>query len=128
MQSMRYVGGGTVANPPKTFLGTSDITPGFGSLAFTIHLRGNRHIFRDASFTVPSPLLGAMIPQPSQMAVLTEKDSSNAGFTPNSGGYNGYRVGWNTPKPGGLFGHNGMVRHSWGMTALAADGRAEWLK
>ncbi|MFM8469987.1 MAG: type II secretion system protein [Limisphaerales bacterium] len=130
MQMMRYVGGGTVANPSKTLLCTSDLTPGFGSLAFTVHFRGNRHIFRDSAFTDPNPLRGAVIQEPSKMMVLTEKDSSNTAFSPNSGGYDGFRTGWNNTTGSGPngFTHSGMVRHQWGMTAVADDGRALWLK
>lgn len=130
MQMMRYVGGGTVASPPKVYVCSSDLTPGFGSLAFTIHFRANRHIFRDSAFTNPSPLRGAHIQQPADMMVLTEKDSSNSQFSPNAGDYNGFRTGWNNTTGSGPngFTHSGMVRHQWGMTASAADGRATWLK
>ena len=126
-QLIRYMGG-TTNNPPKSLVCTADPTPGPGNFAFTVHYRANRHIFRDAAFTDPNPLRGASIQKPSMMFMHTEKDSGNAGFSANAGGYDGYRVGWNTPNASGNFGHAGMVRHNWGTTSTAADGRAVWLK
>ena len=130
MQMMRYVGGGTAASPSKLFVCAADLTPGFGSLAFQVNFRANRHIFRDASFTNPSALRGAQIQEPTQMVLLTEKDSNNTVFAGNNGSFDGFRTGWNTTTGSGPSGftHSGMVRHAWGMTSVAADGHAVWLK
>ncbi len=123
MQLARYLGG-TAASPPKSFICVSDPTPSAGALAFVVHFRANRHIFRDAAFTDPNPLRAAMIQSPSQMVMHTEKDSSNTQFSVNESGFNTIRTIWNdVPFP-----KNGMIRHNWGMTATAADGRAVWLK
>ncbi|MBI5802921.1 MAG: type II secretion system protein [Verrucomicrobia bacterium] len=122
-QLVRYMGGSTSA-PPRSFVCTADLTPSAGTLAFVVHYRANRHIFRDAAFTDPNPLRGATIQKPSDMVMHTEKDSNNAIFSSNNGDYNGYRTGWNNVP----FPRNGMVRHNWGMTASAADGRAVWIK
>jgi len=122
MQLVPFVGGTT--NNNKIFVCTSDLTPDTGSLAFLVHYRANRHIFRDDQFTDPNALRGSMINKPSDFVMHTEKDSGNAGFSMNSGGYDNIRTGWNnTPFP-----RNGMIRHNWGMTATAADGRAVWVK
>ncbi len=122
-QLVRYMGGST-NDPPKSFICTSDPTPTAGTLAFVVHYRANRHIFRDAAFTDPNPLRGSMMRTPSEYVMHTEKDSNNAGFSVNNGGYNGFRTGWNNVP----FPRNGMIRHNWGMTATAADGRAVWIK
>jgi prepilin-type N-terminal cleavage/methylation domain-containing protein len=122
LQLVPYVGNTT--NNNKTFVCVSDLTPGIGTLAFLVHYRANRHIFRDITFTETNALRGLMINKPSDFVMHTEKDSSNAGFSMNSGGFNNVRTAWNnTPFP-----RNGMIRHNWGMTATAADGRAVWVK
>ena len=128
MQLMRYMGGDVnnpASNPPKAYICTSDLTPTAGTLAFVVHYRANRHIFRDSAFTAdPNPLRGATLQQPSQMVMHLEKDSNNATFSANNGTYNSVRTGWNNVP----FPRNGMIRHNWGMTATAADGRAVWIK
>ncbi len=130
MQLIRYIGGATNSlniltnNPPKTFVCTADPTPSQGALAFTVHYRANRHIFRDPGFTDPNPLRAASIHTPSQAMMHAEKDSNNANFSENNGFFNGVRTGWNNVP----FPRNGMVRHGWGMTATAADGHAVWLR
>jgi prepilin-type N-terminal cleavage/methylation domain-containing protein len=122
-QLIRYMGGST-NSPPKSFVCTSDLTSTAGTLAFVVHYRANRHIFRDAAFTDPNPLRGATIQKPSDMVMHMEKDSNNANFSVNNAGYNTFRTGWNNVP----FPRNGMIRHNWGMTASAADGRAVWIK
>jgi prepilin-type N-terminal cleavage/methylation domain-containing protein len=128
-QLVRYMGG-TTNSQPKAFICTSDPTPSPGSFAFIVHYRANRHIFRDINFTSPQPLRGSMIQSPSVMVIHTEKDSGNANFSVNAGGYDNMRTAWNNATGGGANGFNrsGMIRHNWGMTASAADGRAEWLR
>jgi len=128
-QLIRYMGG-TTNNPPKSLICTSDPTPGPGAFAFTVHYRANRHIFRDAAFTSPVPLRGIMIQSPSIMVMHTEKDSGNANFSMNNGGYNTVRNNWNNTTGGGPngFTRSGMVRHNHGMVGSAADGHSEWLK
>ncbi|KAF0180832.1 MAG: prepilin-type N-terminal cleavage/methylation domain-containing protein [Limisphaerales bacterium] len=126
---VRYMGS-TTNSQPKAFVCTSDPTPGAGANAFVVHYRANRHIFRDNAFTVPSAMRGSMMSRPSDYQMHLEKDSGNTAYTINSGGYNTHRVQWNKTTGGGAggFGHNGMIRHNWGMTVSAADGRSVWLK
>ena len=123
MQLVPFVGNTT--NNNKTFVCSSDLTPGVGGLAFLVHYRANRQVFRDLAFNAdPNPLRSVMLNRPSDFVMHTEKDSGNAGFSMDAGGYNTIRTGWNdTPFP-----RNGMIRHNWGMTATAADGRAVWIK
>ena len=128
-QLIRYMGG-TTNNPPKSLVCTSDPTPSPGSFAFAVHYRANRHIFRDANFTDPRPLRGSMIQRPSVMVMHTEKDSNNAEFSVNNGGYNTARNNWNNTTGGGPSGftRSGMVRHNFGMVGSASDGHSEWLR
>ncbi|KAF0173841.1 MAG: prepilin-type N-terminal cleavage/methylation domain-containing protein [Limisphaerales bacterium] len=128
-QLIRYMGG-TTNSPPKALTCTADPTPSPGAFAFAVHFRASRHIFRDTGFTDPRPLRGFVIQSPSQMVMHTEKDSNNANFSMNNGGYNNVRNAWNRTTGGGPngFTRSGMVRHQFGMTASAADGRAVWLK
>ncbi len=60
----------------------------------------------------------------------TEKDSNNAEFSVNNGGYNTARNNWNATTGGGPngFTRSGMVRHNQGMVGSAADGHSEWLR
>ena len=122
--------GGTTNNTPKSLMCTADPTPSPGSFAFAVHYRANRHIFRDDQFTSPNPLRGIMIQSPSRMVMHTEKDSNNAEFSVNNGGYNTIRNGWNNTTGGGAngFTRSGMVRHNQGMVGSAADGHSEWLR
>ena len=122
--------GGTTNNPPKSLTCTADPTPSPGSFAFAVHYRANRHIFRDDQFTSPSPLRGIMIQSPSRMVMHTEKDSNNAEFSLNNGGYNTIRNAWNNTTGSGAngFTRSGMVRHNQGMVGSAADGHSEWLR
>jgi prepilin-type N-terminal cleavage/methylation domain-containing protein len=125
--------GATTNSQPKVLFCTSDPTPGAGANAFVVHYRANRHIFRDVTFSPPAgtnALRGSMMQRPSDYQMHLEKDSGNTAYAINSGGYNTHRVEWNKTTGGGAggFGHNGMIRHNWGMTVTAADGRAAWLK
>lgn len=124
---IRYLGA-TTNSQPKAMFCTADPTPGSGAIAFTVHYRANRHIFRDPAFTNPNPFRGSEMQRPSDYILFSEKDSNNAAFTINAGGYDSHHTGWNTPNASGNFNHNGMIRHNWGMTASAADGRAVWLR
>ncbi len=128
-QLIRYMGG-TTNSPPKSLTCSADITPSPGAFAFAVHFRANRHVFRDANFTDPYALRGAAIQSPSDIVMHTEKDSNNANFSVNSGGYDNFRTAWNNTTGGGPSGftRSGMVRHTHGMTASVADGRGIWLR
>jgi prepilin-type N-terminal cleavage/methylation domain-containing protein len=128
-QLIRYMGG-TTNTPPKSLTCSSDPTPSPGAFAFAVHFRANRHVFRDTGFTDPNALRGAMIQSPATIVLHTEKDSNNANFSVNSGGYDNFRTAWNNTTGGGPngFTRSGMYRHEKGMTASVADGRGIWLR
>ncbi|MBI3874845.1 MAG: prepilin-type N-terminal cleavage/methylation domain-containing protein [Verrucomicrobia bacterium] len=131
-QLMRYVGGNTNAStnePAKVFCCTAELTPNTGVFGYRVDYRANRHILRDPGFTVPSALRGEQILFPHKYQVFTEKTANNGQFSATANNLNGHRTAWNNAGANATTGNSGgMVRHSWGMTAVATDGHAEWLR
>ena len=128
-----YVGGSTngvltsrVASKVYVCPAEKDSTLGWGGSAEDY--RASRHLLRDPAFTPPQPIRRAHLPSASKYLVFSEKDTTNGQFSLPAGTFNSIRTGWNVVGGTGQFQRWGNVRHSWGQTATAADGHAEWLR
>ncbi|PHX95291.1 MAG: hypothetical protein CK546_03345 [Pedosphaera sp.] len=130
---LSYLGGSTngvlttrVATKVYICPAEKDSTLGWGGYAEDY--RANRHLIRDPGFSAAQPIRRVHIASASKYLVFTEKDTTNGQFTLPAATFNSVRMQWNVASPSGQFQRWGNVRHSWGSTATAADGHAEWLR
>jgi prepilin-type N-terminal cleavage/methylation domain-containing protein len=116
---------------PKAFLCTADPTPAPPAGApFAVHYRANGHVFRDDQLGGANPvgvLRAIQIQSPASVNMHTEKDSGN-GLSRRQAQFDTIRNEWNIPNASGQSTKLGMMWHTGGMTATAADGHAEWLR
>jgi prepilin-type N-terminal cleavage/methylation domain-containing protein len=89
---------------------------------FQLHFQGNRMILCDL-FDQERPIVGSQIKQTSMYWILMEKGPWDFANVRPGGLANPALAGWNTPP-----GTPQLRRHNNGMTAIAADGHAEWLR
>ncbi len=115
-----YIGGVHGTNQPGVYLCPNEKGVAAGWM-FQLHFWGNREILTDLGDVDQPVRSGAMVRGASMYWLLAEKGPSDwANIRP--GGLGGYLSGWNTPP-----GYPQFFRHNHGMTAVAADGHAEYL-
>ncbi len=121
-QFMAQMGSTKATNQPGIYLCPSerrDPAPGW---EFQVHFQSNRHLLSDTGDR-DTPITGALVRKTSMYWMLIEKDPAGWCNVRVGGLENPVLVSWNLP-PGAL----GMRRHDGGMTGVAADGHALWLK
>ena len=118
-----------MSQPSRSLLCPADPDVGPTGFGYRVNYLANRHVFRDVGFVVPTPLRGVQVPQPHQLLLFGEKETTNAQFTAGASHYNDRRTVWNVAVANPIRGNApALVRHSWGMMATAADGHSEWLR
>jgi len=121
-QFLAQMGGFKGTNQPGVYLCPSERRdPAYGWV-FQVHFQSNRHLLTDTDDR-DTPITGAMVRKTSMYWMLIEKDPGAFCNVRSGGLENPVLVSWNIPQ-----GTIGMRRHGGGMTGVAADGHAVWLK
>jgi len=121
-QFLAQMGGFKGTNQPGVYLCPSERRDPAANWVFQVHFQCNRHLLTDTDDR-DSPITGALVRKTSLYWMLIEKDpwaycNIRVGALENP-----ILVSWNVP-PGAI----GFRRHDGGMTGVAADGHAVWLK
>jgi len=122
LQFLQYMGGYKSTNQPAVYVCPAEKGPPAANWAFQVHFQSNRHLLTDTDDR-PTPITGAMVRKTSVYWMLLEKDPYSFCNVRSGGLENPVLLGWNYPP-----GSPGYRRHDGGMTGVAADGHAEWLK
>lgn len=122
MQLLEYMGGRRSTNQPPIYLCPSVTDPPVAGWEFQVHFQSNRHLLSDVDDR-DRPITGAMVRKTSLYWMFIEKDPWGMCNVRAGGLENPVLAAWNVPP-----GSPGYRRHENGMTAVAADGHADYLK
>lgn len=122
MQLLEYMGGLKSTNQPAIYICPSVTDPPVPGWVYQVHFQANRHLLSDVDDRT-TPITGSMVRRTSIYWMFIEKDPYGMCNVRAGGLENPVLAAWNVPP-----GSPGYRRHENGMTAVAADGHAEYLK
>jgi prepilin-type N-terminal cleavage/methylation domain-containing protein len=122
LQLLQYMGGYKSTNQPGMYICPAERRDPVAGWAFQVHFQSNRHLLTDTDDR-DTPITGAMVRKTSVYWMLIEKEPGGFCNVRSGGLESPVLQSWNYP-PGSI----GYRRHDGGMTGVAADGHAEWLK
>jgi len=122
LQFLQYMGGYKSTNQPAIYVCPSEKRDPAANWVFQVHFQSNRHLLSDNGDR-DTPITGAMVRRTSVYWMLIEKEPAGWCNVRVGGLENPILAGWNYPP-----GSPGFRRHDGGMTGVAADGHAEWLR
>ncbi len=121
-QFLAQLGGFKGTNQPGIYVCPSERREPAAGWVFQVHFQSNRHLLTDTDDR-DTPITGALVRKTAMYWMLIEKDPEAFCNVRSGGLENPVLVSWNIP-PGSI----GFRRHNGGMTGVAADGHAVWLK